>query len=76
MLDNDISTVGARPHNVTFSRESSAMENKKSYIRPEIRTENITVGVYGDYGAASGDGDDSGWSPIHILNPLFHWCCS
>jgi hypothetical protein len=53
------------------------MENKKSYIRPEIRTENITVGVYGDYAAAGGgDGDDGGWNPIHIFNPLFHWCCS
>jgi hypothetical protein len=56
------------------------MDNKKSYIRPEIRTENITVGVYGEYGVdgggAGGGGGDGGWTPIHIFNPLFHWCCS
>ena len=58
---------------------------KKGYLRPEIRTENITVGVYGDYGSESGGGNGGGngggqqgggWSPIHIFNPLFHWCCS
>ena len=54
---------------------------KKGYLRPEIRTENITVGVYGDYGSEGGGGNGGGqqgggWNPIHIFNPLFHWCCS
>ena len=52
--------------------------SKKSYTKPDIRTENLTVGVYGDYGASSGGGgdDDCQWNPIRIFNPLFHWCCS
>jgi hypothetical protein len=58
----------------------SVMEIKKVYLRPEIRTENIAVGVYGDYGDQNGGGggDEGGgcWNPIHIFNPLFHWCCS
>jgi hypothetical protein len=50
---------------------------KKGYIRPEIRTESITVGVYGCYGDDDGGGGNGGtWSPVHIFNPLFHWCCS
>ena len=48
--------------------------NRKSYIRPEIRTEEVSVGIYGDYGD-SANGDD-GWQPIRFFNPLFHWCCS
>jgi hypothetical protein len=55
------------------------MKNKKSYMRPEVRTENITVGVYGEYGSVSGGGNPPPpphFSPIHIFNPLFHWCCS
>ncbi len=56
------------------------MDTKKGYLRPEIRTENLTVGVYGNYGSDNGDGGcdggGGGWSPVHIFNPLFHWCCS
>ncbi len=36
------------------------MDSKKDYLRPEIRTENITVGVYGDYGNDNGGGCDGG----------------
>jgi hypothetical protein len=53
--------------------------SKKTYCKPDIRTENITVGVYGDYGSADEGGGGGGgptWQPIHIFNPLFHWCCS
>ncbi len=56
---------------------------KKGYLRPEIRTENIVVGVYGNYGAGDDGGQSGGnggggghWSPVNIFNPLFHWCCS
>jgi hypothetical protein len=38
------------------------------------------VGIYGDYGGGDdgcgGGGNDSGWNPLNLFNPLFHWCCS
>ncbi len=48
---------------------------KKVYAEPQIRTEGIEAGVYGDYGSSEGGGG-GGCTPIHFLNPLFHWCCS
>lgn len=75
MPDNNISRRG-KPRGPNYRLGDTVM-SKKSYSKPDIRTESLQVGVYGDYGADSGGGDDGGcWNPIHILNPLFHWCCS
>jgi hypothetical protein len=50
---------------------------KKTYSTPQIRTEFIEVGVFGNYGC--GDGDDGGgydWNPVQFFNPFFYFCCS
>ena len=45
------------------------MENikKEKYEKPEIRTEKVEIGVYGDYG---------GGGPIQSMQPFFGLCCS
>ena len=45
---------------------------KKLYKKPEIRSEILKVGVYGDY--TSGGGVLGSF--IGIFNPLFGACCS
>ena len=48
---------------------------RKSYSTPEVRSEKLAVGVYGDYG--DGGGDDGGVLGhfVGIFNPLFGLCC-
>lgn len=48
------------------------MKDKKVYQAPQIRSEVIKVGVFGDYGSG-GTGD---FSPVAFLNPFFRLCCS
>lgn len=47
------------------------MKDKKVYQAPQVRTEVIKVGVFGDYGSSGGD-----FSPVAYLNPFFRLCCS
>ena len=47
------------------------MKSKKSYKAPQIKSEIIQVGVFGDYGS-----NDCDFSPINFINPFFRLCCS
>ncbi len=50
---------------------------RKEYVKPAVRAENLTIGVFGCYGGDS-DGNNGGgsqWSPIGWFNPLFQICC-
>jgi len=47
---------------------------RKGYEKPELRTEDLAVGVYGSYG----DDNDNGGPMGHFIgffNPLFGLCC-
>ena len=50
----------------------AVVKDKKVYQAPQVRTEIIKVGVFGNYGC-----DDPGdFSPVAFLNPFFRLCCS
>ncbi len=51
------------------------MEEKKQYKAPEVRSEQIAIGVFGDYGTTDDDGSNP-CSPLNFWNPLFRICCS
>ena len=57
-------------------REGYNMDRKKEYKAPTVRTEVIKVGVFGSYGSSDEGSEDSTWSPVNFLAPLFGWCCS
>jgi len=53
-------------------------DQKREYTPPQIRSEEIEIGVFGNYGGGGGGG---GWChrsnpPVAFFNPLFHFCCS
>lgn len=48
---------------------------KKEYKAPSVRTEKVTIGVFGDYGAGGDDGGTNN-SPVQFLAPFFRLCCS
>ncbi len=45
---------------------------KKTYNAPQLKTEKLEIGVFGDYTGES----HHNWNPIGILHPLFGLCCS
>ena len=52
-------------------------DQKREYTPPQIRSEEIEIGVFGNYG---GGGSDD-WClrrnpPVAFFNPFFHFCCS
>ncbi len=45
---------------------------KKSYRKPELKTQKVELGVFGDYGNGGGGGNVDP-SPVRIINDLrFH----
>ncbi len=42
---------------------------KKAYKTPQLKTEKVEIGVFGQYGGGS-------VGPIAVLNPLFGLCCN
>jgi len=48
---------------------------RKDYSKPELKSEVIEVGVYGDYGGDGGQGGGPWGSFIGIFNPLMGMCC-
>lgn len=59
-------------HRESVSKEN-VVKDKKVYQAPQIRSEVIKVGVFGDYGNTDDGGD---FSPVAFLNPFFRLCCS
>lgn len=51
------------------------MEEKKPYKAPEVRSERIAIGVFGDYGTPGDDGSNH-TGPLNFFNPLFRLCCN
>jgi hypothetical protein len=45
---------------------------KKSYKKPQIKTEEIKVGVYGDYGSS---GSGGATTPLYYGEPVFMSPC-
>ncbi len=57
------------------------MQLKKTYKTPEIQSEDIAIGVFGDYGGDSngcGHGwNDLDWTPLFWITSIFQvWCCN
>lgn len=54
------------------------MKEKRQYQAPSVRSEHVTIGVFGDYGddtgCPGGGGNNSG--PLNFFNPLFRLCCN
>ncbi len=50
-----------------MKQEKVVTEKREAYEKPEIRTEKIDIGVYGNYGEGPG--------PIPQLQPFFGLCC-
>lgn len=49
---------------------------RKDYCRPEVRAEQLAVGVFGCYGNNPGSGgSNNGPRPVGFLFPLFGICC-
>lgn len=47
---------------------------RKEYCKPAVRSEKLTVGVFGNYGGSE-SGGGCRWSPVGFLWPLFGICC-
>jgi len=45
------------------------METKKTYIKPELKTRKVELGVFGEYGNGTPGGND-GPHPRKITNPF------
>ena len=48
-----------------MKQEKVVTEKREAYEKPEIRTEKVDIGVYGQYGAG----------PVQQLQPFFGLCC-
>lgn len=53
------------------------MKKKTAYKAPQVRSEKVDLGLFGNY-STNDDGGCGGGSqtPLQFWNPLFHWCCS
>lgn len=55
------------------------MQSKKTYKAPEIQSEDIAIGVFGDYGddGCGGGGNGLDWTPLFWITSIFQvWCCN
>jgi hypothetical protein len=73
--DNSIQEPTEAPRTKTPLERIESMGEKKQYKAPEVRSEQIAIGVFGDYGT-TGDGGNNHVSPLNFWNPLFRICCS
>jgi hypothetical protein len=54
------------------------LKEKKQYQAPEVRSEQVAIGVFGCYGGQGGGGGGGNHNngPLNFFNPLFHFCCN
>lgn len=59
-------------------RRETRLKEKRQYQTPSVRSEHVTIGVFGDYGddtgCPGGGGNNNG--PLNFFNPLFRFCCN